>query len=364
VLCSRLPRFPPITIMRIVCGLSVLVAAVALLLGARARAAEEGNDVEAASDWDIRRHPDWAGKTKGPVVFHCNVDVAKLLGIGFALQVNSTYRDECRDIEPLWAVFVQAAFRNKATAESASRPRGKRDEPTGYYLRLYECDDVLQAHTALLASMTEGSAPSSPLRCLPGVDVGDKCFTGWAKEAPTTVFFARGNVVVALHSDDSVLDITKEIDRRLCLTELAEKAAGVREEDVTFAEGRKGVPFELASEVRAKRKELSALASDGKLYVDEQDRLVLLSERPGTVHVAMSNGTFLRVRFRDKQGGAPLSASGPKVPLFKTGGRESAPSSVSRWPLAVIAGVAGLLLGFGAAALIFRRRRTRRTQGS
>ena len=240
----------------------------------------------------------WGGKKRTTFgTFHWNLDLARLLGKDYSV-VSRFGRERAAKGAP-WAFYDEVSFtRNKDAME-----RPKDTGTVVYKIRYYECKNLLLAHKTLISTMCSGSAPSPPNRCIRGVDVGDKCFTGWAKEIPTSIFLARGNVVFSITGRDSVLPIAIGIDKKL--TEGFPRAN--RPNSVTFPRSNRKEGAALPETPRTTRVtaitdegdvSTSVWCSIGNLQLGDRGNVMLTGITGGDVEVVVIKAHRLRFRPR------------------------------------------------------------------
>lgn len=263
--------------------------------------ATAGEDHSIQTDMIGYEFETWGGKKRTTfATFHWNLDLARLLGDNYSV-VSRFGRKQT--LQGTWAAYDEVSFIRRKDA--GARPDGDDVEPVVYKVRYSECKNLALAHRTLISTMLAGSAPAPPNRTIHGVDVGDKCFTGWAQEIPTSIFFARGNVVVAITGRDSVLPIAIEIDKKL--TEGFPQAK--RPSAVTFppSNGEKeGFVLPVAPNITrvvelpdGKDVSTSVWSSSGELRLAEDRSVVLTGVTGGDVEVIVIQAH--RMRFRQHE---------------------------------------------------------------
>jgi len=247
---------------------------------------------------------EWAGKRKGPLVFHFNlVDSGRLLGPQFVISYE--YANNKGDRKSS-LTYGEVLFR--ANVRPPPEGSGKKEEGL-YRLKVYECESIIQAHKMLCFSMVTGAGGAPPNHCLKGVDVGDKCFTPRSVNVPDRIFFARGNTVVDIRAPEgqSALEVAKAIDRRLCMSDLTERATGElaagkegQGDKRESKDAREEVLETIVPKLRDQEDAISVVASGGDLFVDGNGDLVLKRAKAEKVRVTI---------LREKVAGGPAGGA-------------------------------------------------------
>ncbi len=82
-------------------------------------------------------------------------------------------------------------------------------------LRIWESQDVTNAHLAMLDFFSTAQAPQPfPLGSALGVDIGDRCYLGWGVVGDNFAF-VRNNVFVWVFGEGSVLELARKLDCEL-----------------------------------------------------------------------------------------------------------------------------------------------------
>ncbi|MBS3764147.1 MAG: hypothetical protein KGZ25_12685 [Planctomycetes bacterium] len=215
----------------------------------------------------------WAGESGKQAIYHSNLNVAGLIEEEYSLDMKDSLVEDGY-VRPNGYRTHYFLFGKKAEKDSDGKRRW-------YSCRISERYSVRDAQRDLCRQWANHPVVLRA-KTIPTLQIGNHHFVSAEQEDPSTICFTRGNIVVVVSNKKggTPFKVARMIDRRLQMQHLT-KQAPLKGKDYTDgkeAPAQKvetGEKIVVAEDVVEKKKKISVVASQGKLFLNDKDQLVL-----------------------------------------------------------------------------------------